>query len=256
MEEYKQQFQQLVYHIRLYEPTISNTFLVTRFVMGLKEELCLAVEMQLPATVQLAAMYATVQEGLVHQQKSLKSTYQKNSVPRNDNRHNFVPIELWKAKQLKDYRRANGLCYGCGEKYVPGHACKPPTAPAAQLKAAELVDPHELISDAVLDALVDNYQEECATISDTVLSGASHLKTIQLRALIGNQVVLILIDSGSTHTFVDQALLDRVSVPAQKMQKPMQVKVANEGLVDCTKFVPKLTWWIQGHSFSSAMQRI
>ena len=34
----------------------------------------------------------------------------------------------------------------------------------------------------------------------------------------------------------------------------MQVKVANGGLVDCTKFVPVLTWWIQGHSFSSAMQ--
>ena len=44
------------------------------------------------------------------------------------------------------------------EKYVPGHACKPPAAPAAQLKTTELVDPHEIISDAVLDALVDNYQ--------------------------------------------------------------------------------------------------
>ena len=56
VEEYKQQFQQLVYHIRPYEPTISNTFLVTRFVMGLKEELRSVVEMQLPATVQLASM--------------------------------------------------------------------------------------------------------------------------------------------------------------------------------------------------------
>ena len=34
------------------------------------------------------------------------------------------------------------------------------------------------------------------------------------------------------------------------------MKVANGGLVDCTKFVPELTWWIQGHSFSSAMQVI
>ena len=66
--------------------------------------------------------------------------------------------------------------------------------------------------------------------------------------------MLIHIDSGSTHTFVDQALSDRVSVPAQKMQRPMQVKVANGGLVDFTKFVPELTWWIKGHNFSSAMQ--
>ena len=72
MEEYKQQFQQLVYHIRHSEPTISNTFLVTRFVMGLKEELRAAVEIQLPATVQLAAMYAVVQEVLTHQHISKK----------------------------------------------------------------------------------------------------------------------------------------------------------------------------------------
>lgn len=117
-----------------------------------------------------------------------------------------------------------------------------------------MIDPHEPISDAVLDALVDDYQGECATISATTLSGASHPKTIQLRALIGNQVVLILLDSGSTHTFVDQALLDRISVPAQKLQTPMQVKVANGNVVECNKFVPNLTWWIQGHSFSSAMQ--
>lgn len=244
VEEYKQQFQQLVYNIRLYEPSISNTFLVTRFVMGLKEELRAAVELQLPATVQLASMYAAVHEGLVQQQKFYKSTYQKNTTPQTDSRQSFMPGELWKAKQLKEYRRANGLCYGCGEKYVPGHACKQTPAPTAQLKAAEMVDPHELISDVVLDALVDHYQEECATIYVTALSGASHPKTIQLRALIGNQVVLILLDSGSTRTFVDQSLLDRISVAAEKMEKPMQVKVANGGLVDCTKFVPNLTWWI------------
>lgn len=37
--------------------------------------------------------------------------------------------EVWKAKQLKEYRRANGLCYKCGEKYALGHKCKVPTQP-------------------------------------------------------------------------------------------------------------------------------
>lgn len=32
--------------------------------------------------------------------------------------------DMWKAKQLKEYRRANGLCYKCGEKYMPGHKCR------------------------------------------------------------------------------------------------------------------------------------
>uniref|UniRef100_A0A453EP45 Peptidase A2 domain-containing protein n=1 Tax=Aegilops tauschii subsp. strangulata TaxID=200361 RepID=A0A453EP45_AEGTS len=101
---------------------------------------------------------------------------------------------------------------------------------------------------------VDNFQEECATISVTALSGASHPKTIQLRALMGNQVVLVLIDSGSTHTFVDQALLSRVPVTAEKLTHPLQVKVANGDLVAYTEFVPNLTWWIQGHNFTSSME--
>lgn len=42
------------------------------------------------------------------------------------------------------------------------------------------------------------------------LSGAYHPKTIKLRALIGNQVVLILIDSSNTHSFLDSALLPRI----------------------------------------------
>lgn len=165
-----------------------------------------------------------------------------------------MPGELWKARQLKEYRRANGLCYGCGEKYIPGHACKQSTAPTAQLKPAEWVDPHEIISDGVLDALMDNGPEECATISVTALSGASHPKTVQLRAMVGNQVALILLDSGSTHTFVDQALLDRVAVPTEKLPAPMQVKVADGSMVSCTRVVPQLSWWVQGHSFSSPMQ--
>lgn len=122
------------------------------------------------------------------------------------------------------------------------------------LKATDLVDPHEIISDAILDALVTDNSGECATISITALSGIVHPKTIQLRALVGNEVVLILIDSGSTHTFVDQALLNRITVKTEKLPMPLQVRVANGDLVSCTHMVPQLTWWIQGHNFNNAMQ--
>lgn len=29
--------------------------------------------------------------------------------------------EFWKERQLCEYRRANGLCYNCGDKYDPAH---------------------------------------------------------------------------------------------------------------------------------------
>lgn len=202
----------------------------------------------------MAAQYASVKEGLLLQQKNSKPSYPKATYGKADTRSGLAAGELWKAKQLKEYRRANGLCYKCGEKFVPGHICNQPMAGGAQLKAAEMIDPHEIISDAVLDALVAGGPEESAPISATALSGASHPKTIQLRALVGNKVVLILVDSGSTHTFVDQSLLDKISVTAEKLVQPMPVKVANGNIVTCTEVVPQLTWWIQGHSFCSSMQ--
>ena len=122
VEEYKQHFLQLVYTIRLYEPALSDMFLVTCFIMGLKPELRATVELQIPSCVQSAAVFVAVQEGLL-QQKSIKSNYTKTSFTKMDSRPALALGELWKAKQLKEYRRANGLCYKCGEKFAPGHAC-------------------------------------------------------------------------------------------------------------------------------------
>ncbi|KAE8820558.1 hypothetical protein D1007_01302 [Hordeum vulgare] len=121
VEVYKQQFLQLVYHVKLYEPALSDTFLFTRFTMGLKEELRSVVELQMPTTIQLAAMYASVQEGLLSTQKQSRAYYGKPAMGKFESKGQLSTGELWKAKQLNEYRRANGLCYKCGEKFIPGH---------------------------------------------------------------------------------------------------------------------------------------
>ena len=58
--EYKAAFEQLVYSIRLYDKTISEPFLISQFILGLKEELRAAVEIQLPDTVTRAATLAAI----------------------------------------------------------------------------------------------------------------------------------------------------------------------------------------------------
>jgi hypothetical protein len=45
VEEYRKQFEQLVYHISLFDTSLSATMLTAQFIMGLKEELRLPVEM-------------------------------------------------------------------------------------------------------------------------------------------------------------------------------------------------------------------
>jgi hypothetical protein len=74
-----------------------------------------------------AAILASVQEQL---REKLKKNPSKASYPKpisgsdkGDNKASFSINDLWKARQLKEFRRANGLCYRCGEKYTPGHKC-------------------------------------------------------------------------------------------------------------------------------------
>jgi hypothetical protein len=62
----------LVYHIRLYDASSSNTILIAQFIMGLKDELKLPIEMQLPDSM------ATIQEKLLD--KGQKRQYKCFSV--------------------------------------------------------------------------------------------------------------------------------------------------------------------------------
>lgn len=78
------------------------------------------------------------------------------------------------------------MCFSCGEKYSPGHVRA--KAVPAQVQAIETVETADvLISDVVLD--------------DIPIEKAIPLFSPGLHAMIDNQVVLILLDSGSSHSF-------------------------------------------------------
>jgi hypothetical protein len=140
MDDYHRQFEQLVYNIRLFDKSLSTTMLTAQFLLGLKAELRSSVEMQLPDSVAKATILASVQEQLLDRTRksSTKFSYTKPSIlPERDGKSSFSASDMWKARQLKEYRRTNGLCYKCGEKIVPGHKCSVPQSgqQVAQLHA-------------------------------------------------------------------------------------------------------------------------
>jgi hypothetical protein len=51
-----------VYHIKLFDKTIGETFLVAQFMLGLKHDLRVGVEVQFPQTVSIAAQLALKHE--------------------------------------------------------------------------------------------------------------------------------------------------------------------------------------------------
>jgi uncharacterized OB-fold protein len=90
-----------------------------------------------------------------------------------DNKSTFTTNELWKARQLKEYRRGNHLCFKCGEKYTPSHKC---VAPQGGLNLMEytVVDGGEFLSEDLLEATESSQlymlQDDCY-LSLNVVSG-------------------------------------------------------------------------------------
>lgn len=76
-----------------------DMFFASIYITGLKEEICGTVEASLPNIV--------------------------DRVTPRYNRRFWTEVTttwtLWRDRKLKDYMKANGLCFNCGEKFDLGH---------------------------------------------------------------------------------------------------------------------------------------
>lgn len=72
---------------------------------------------------------------------------------------------------------------------------------------------------------------------------------MKVRALVKNNVMLILVDSGSSHNFLSSNFLNTVGMEAIPAE-PKQVKLANGDNMITGHWVPQLEWWASGHTLS------
>jgi len=71
---------------------------------------------------------------------------------------------MQRIRQLRDYRRANNLCFACGDKYEPGHSNVCPKKQKPQVNAVVVndLDKEEITKDmlnhlAMEDTLAENF---------------------------------------------------------------------------------------------------
>jgi hypothetical protein len=115
----------------------------------------------------------------------------------------------------------------------------------------------EVLSDEAVLAL-DLLQEEtvpeaCCHISVAALAGSEAPKNMRIRATVGDQIMILLVDSGSSHTFVSKAFTERANCTLSEA-KAVSVKVANDQLMQSRAQVLGLQWTYEGHTFSDDMR--
>lgn len=158
-----------------------------------------------------------------------------------------------KFDSLRAQCRAKGECYKCGEKYTPGHKCPP----QVQLHVVEEMLDALQLSDSTQDSDGDHPsgsdQDNCMKLSVHAVSGTTSKRSMRLQGQVGKYTTLILIDSGSSSNFISQALADKLQFPTQDMP-PARVTVAGGGQLTCNKCIPSLTWYTQGHKFTTDLK--
>lgn len=142
-------------------------------------------------------------------------------------------------------RKEKGLCFNCDEKFTKGHRC-----PAKQLY---LLIGEEEEADEEEDAKQlddDPLTLEEMQISVHALAGSNSFRTMRIIGNLKGRNLTILIDSGSTHNFVEPSI---VKWSGQKVESTEELPVT---VADGTKLGSKglckgLTWKMQGEEFTA-----
>lgn len=151
---------------------------------------------------------------------------------------------------LRNYRRARGLCFKCGERWGQGHQCGPTVQLHVVEELLELLQADQG-APAVQDP--DSDDDVLMCISKGATTGQTTPRTARLLGRIGGQEVLILVDSGSSHSFLSDAVVERLQLPIQAIAT-VAVKIADRGTLSYSGVVQACKWKMQGHEFATDLR--
>lgn len=153
-----------------------------------------------------------------------------------------------KWSQLRAFRKSKGLCFICGEKWAKDHQCK---------GSVQLHIVHEMLECMQLDEQpyfeceeavgVGPHQAMC--VSAAAMGKEEAAQTLQIAVTIQGISLQVLIDSGSTHSFLNEDLLPRLQ--GVTTVTPLSVTIANGASIQCNTQLAQCPWTSDGNIFTS-----
>lgn len=230
--DYVDRFTGLVEQLSAYSTNRDPLFFTMRFIDGLRPDIKFVVLVQRPKTFDTAASLALLQEeaGASWQSKSGRSGDWSAPVRSNTTTKPMLPLPPpprqdklalpaiavppagpvhgeSKLAALKASRKSMGLCYRCGAKWSRDHKC-----------SQEILNAVEAIWDSLADEdipatpVVETPAEQLfLAISNAAVWGSPSTRTVCFAGSIQGAPVVILLDSGSSASFVSESVAARLS---------------------------------------------
>jgi hypothetical protein len=259
--DYVERCSTLFDQLKAYTPNPDMRYYTTRFIDGLRYDIRVVVAMQRPQNLDTLYSLSLLQEEVATPIPKLEF-HKANSGTRFRGNIKAAlplphPLELAKAVTIQPtaaatsalpedklstlclFRRAQGLCDRCAEKWFRGHKC----APTIQLQAMlEVWDLFQL--EDVLEQPEEPTKQLNLAISHDAHMGSQGPGTIQFQGTVHGQSVVVLIDSGSSTSFLADSVANRLpQLPRTAMFAA--VKIANGQILRCSSVIVDVSFlWV------------
>nr|XP_027099356.1 uncharacterized protein LOC113718666 [Coffea arabica] len=274
VEVYQEKFEELKTLMLIQNPSFSEEYFISSFTSGLKEELKPMVKMLKPNTLSGVMEVAYLQEQTLRLQgRTVKdgnrvvaepkfgmyrhhtsanggvSAYKlpQNSIPKVAPKNSDRSPEFKRlSPQELQFRRSNGLCFRCGEKFGVGHQCRQKHLNLMMYEEEE-EDTEFQDAQGEQDELTGNPGEP-VEISLNALSDSLRRNTILLQGQLAGEPVRILVDTGSSDSYIHHKLVSTQGIPFEYI-KPFTVTMGDGSLVTSGAHCPKVSWNVQNNKF-------
>jgi len=258
--DYVKRFSSLFDQLKSYQPEPDLHYYTTRFVDGLRHDVRMIVALQRPTDLDTAYLLALLQEEMaevdtkqefhaVSRGPSFKPAHRPPPAPP---RHYPQPANMAekaivkvpgpatedKISTLRQYRRARGLCDVCAEKWFRGHKCAPNISLHAMQQVWDLLplesfpEPPEDDQDSPAEAPEHLF----VALSHDAHRGSQGRRTIQFQGSVHELPVIVLVDSGSSASFLAASVAAQLP-HIQQTPLAVSVKVANGQLLHCKSVI-------------------
>ena len=109
--------------------------------------------------------------------------------------------------------------------------------------------------DAVFEDVVGEQDEQTGNPGQTMelslhaLSESLRSKTITLTGILDGEKVFILVDTGSSDSYINSEMVIGVDIAYRQVEQPFSVKMGNGTTVTSNGICPNVHWKINQHSF-------